>query len=108
MHKFSSSDYFPKLCPIVLSIGTFNYNLVCFICDLLSPLALLSPLLLQRYFLFVSQIKNGNLFKKFLVSCDVTNIPLQETIDIAINLNFNHNPNLNITRKELKKAFPFR
>ena len=29
------------------------------------------------------------------------NIPLQETIDIAINLIFNHNPNLNITRKEL-------
>ena len=28
-------------------------------------------------------------------------IPLQETIDIAINLIFSHNPNLNITRKEL-------
>ena len=27
MHKFSSSDLFPKLRPIVLSIGTFNYNL---------------------------------------------------------------------------------
>ena len=30
---------------------------------------------------------------------------LQETIDIAINLIFNHNPNLNITKKELKKLF---
>ena len=42
--------------------------------------------------------KNANLSKKFLVSYDVTslftNIPLQETIDIAINLIFNHNPNL--------------
>ena len=60
---------------------------------------------------FVSQIKNANLFKKFLVSYDVTslftNIPLQETIDIAINLIFNHNPNLNITRKELKKLLLF-
>ena len=27
MHKFSSSDSFPKLRPIVSSIGTFNYNL---------------------------------------------------------------------------------
>ena len=27
MHKFSSSDSFPKLCQIVSSIGTFNYNL---------------------------------------------------------------------------------
>ena len=32
---------------------------------------------------------------------------LQETIDIAINLIFNHNPNLNITKKELKKLFLF-
>ena len=38
MHKFSSSDSFPKLRPIVSSIGTFNYNLACFLCDLLSPL----------------------------------------------------------------------
>ena len=36
-----------------------------------------------------------------------TNILLRETIDIAIHLIFNHNPNLNITRKELKKLFIF-
>ena len=34
-----------------------------------------------------------------------TNIPLQETIYRVINLIFNDNPNLNITRKELKKLF---
>ena len=59
----------------------------------------------------MSQFKNANLSKKILVSYDVTsvftNIPLQETIDIAINLIFNHNPNLNITKKELKKLFLF-
>ena len=38
MHKFSSSDSFLKLCTIVSSIGTFNCNLACFLCDLLSPL----------------------------------------------------------------------
>ena len=58
-------------------------------------------------FSFVSQIKNANLCKKFLASYNVTsrftNIPLQETIDIAIKFIFNHNPNLNTTRKELKK-----
>ena len=37
MHKFSSSDSFPKLRPIVSSIGTFNYNLTHFLCDFLSP-----------------------------------------------------------------------
>ena len=66
---------------------------------------------MQRSFSFVSQIKNANLSKKFLVSYDVTslftNTPLQETIDIAINLIFNHNPNLNTTKKELKKLFLF-
>ena len=38
MHKFSSGDWFPKLRPIVSSLGTFNYNLARFLCDLLSPL----------------------------------------------------------------------
>ena len=38
MHKFSSSDSFPKLRLIVSSIGTFNYNIARFLFDLLSPL----------------------------------------------------------------------
>ena len=72
---------------------------------------LCSPLVPNDYFCkdtfsFVSQIKNTNLSKKFLVSYDVTslftNIPLQETIGLAANLIFNHNPNLNITKKSLK------
>ena len=37
LHKFSSSNSFPKLHPIVSSIGNFNYNLACFLCNLLSP-----------------------------------------------------------------------
>ena len=104
MHKFSSSDSFPKLRLIVSSIGTFNYNLARYLCDLLSPLVP-NDYSCKDTFSFVSQIKNANLSKKFLVSYDVTslftNIPLQETIDIAINLLFNHNPNLNITRKNI-------
>ena len=38
MHKFSSSDSFPKVCLIISSIGSFNSNLARFICDFLSPL----------------------------------------------------------------------
>ena len=110
MHKFSSSDSLPKLRPIASSIGTFNYNLARFLCDLLSPLVP-NDYSCKDTFSFVSQIKNTNLSKKLLVSYDVTsfftNIPLQETIDIAIKLLFNHNPNLNITRKELKIIFLF-
>ena len=110
MHKFSSSDIFPKLCPIVSFIGTFNYDLARFLCDLLSPVVP-DDYSCKDTFSFVSQIKNANLSGKFFVSYDITslftNIPLQETIDIAINLIFNHNPNLNITKKELKKLFLF-
>ena len=104
MHKFSSKDSFPKSRPIVSSIGTFNYNLTRFLCDLLSPLVP-NDYSCKDTYSFFSQIKNANLSKVFVVSYDVTslftNIPLQETIDIAINLVFNHNSNLNITRKEL-------
>ena len=38
MHKLSSSDSFPKLPPIVSSIGTLNYNLAHFLCDFISAL----------------------------------------------------------------------
>ena len=100
MHKFSCSDSFPKLHPIVSSIGNFNYNPTHFLCDLLSPLV---P---NDYFSLVSQIQNANLISYDVTSL-LTNIPLQETIDIVINLIFNPNPNLNITKKELKKLFLF-
>ena len=49
--------------------------------------------------------------KKFLVSYNITSlftkIPLEEIINIAINLVFDHNPYLNITRKEREKLFLF-
>ena len=107
MHKFSSSDSFPKLHLIVSSIGNFSNNLVRFLCDLLS-LFVPNNYFCTDTFSFVSQIKNADLSKKSLISCLTslfTSIPLQKTIDIAINLILNHNPNLNITRKELRKLF---
>ena len=101
MHKFSSIDSFLKLCPIVSSVSTFNYNLARFFYDILPPLVPDDDSY-KDTFSCVSQIKNANLSKKCLVSYDVTSfftdIPLQETIEMAINLFFNHNHNLNITR----------
>ena len=89
MHKFSSSDSFPKLHPIVSSIGTFNYNLTCFLCNLLSSLVP-NDYSCKDTFSFVCQIINANLSRKLLVSYDVTslftNTALEETTDIAINL----------------------
>ena len=64
MQKFSSSDSFPKLCPIVTSIGIFSYNLARFLCDLLSPLVP-NDYSYKDVFSFVSQIKNSNLSRNF-------------------------------------------
>ena len=109
MQKFSSSDTFPKFCAITLSIGTFNYDLAHLRCDLISPV-LLNDYSFKDTFCFASQIKNTNFSGKYLVSYDITslftNIPLQETVDIVVNLIFNHNLNLSITKKEIK-TFPF-
>ena len=109
-YKFTSNDSLPKFHPTVSYIGTFNCNLACFLCDLFSPLVP-NDYSCKDTFSFVSQIKNANLSRRFLVTYYATsfctNIPLQGTIDIVINLIFNHNLNLNITKKELKKLFLF-
>ena len=81
MHKFSFIDTFRKLRLIATSIGTFNYDLDSFLCDLLS---LVEPndYSCKDTFTFVSQIKSANLSKNLSFS----NIPLEETIDIAITI----------------------
>ena len=65
----------------------------------------------KTYLSFVSQIKNANPPRKFLLSDDVTNlftnIPLEEIIDLSINHIFNHNANLNNTKIEFKETFLF-
>ena len=106
MYKFSFRDWFSKLRQIVSCIGTFNYNLAHFLCDVHSP-SVPNNYLCKDTFSFVSQIKNANISGKFSVSYDVnslfTIILLQETTDLAINLIFNHDPKLNI----IEKAFSF-
>ena len=62
MHKFSSSDSFSKLRPIVSSIGTFNYNFARFLCDLLSPLVPNGKIL----FLLFLKLRMQSFTKKFL------------------------------------------
>ena len=89
--NFFYGDSFHKLRTIISSIGTFNYNLARFLCNLLSPLVP-NDYSCKDTFSLVS----NNVINLF------SNIPLQQTIDIVINLIFSHNPNLNITKKNLK------
>ena len=90
MDKFFPCNCFPRLCLIVSSAGTFNYNLARFLCDLLSPLVSNDYSSKDTFLLFLKL--RMQIFPKCIL--------LQETLD-------NHNPNLNITRKELKQLFHF-
>ena len=62
-------------------------------------------------FTFCEEMKKVNATNRFLIFYDVcslfTSIPLKDTIDIVVNLLFEHNPGLNITEAELIKLFGF-
>ena len=60
MHKFTSSDSFPKLRPIVSSIGILTYDLARCPCDLLSHIVP-NDYSCKNNFSFVSQYKKANL-----------------------------------------------
>ena len=62
-------------------------------------------------FIFLNELKEQKIEGKFNISFDVcslfTNIPLNETIDLAVNLIFNTEQNLKITKCELRELFVF-
>ena len=108
MHKSFSSGSIPPLRPIVSSIDTYNYKLAQYLGSLLSP-HIPSNFTTKDSFTFIEEIKQLNTYGKFLISFDVTslftNIPLEETINIAIHTIFENYPNIKFTRKELQKLF---
>ena len=108
MHKSFSSGFIPPLRPIVSSIDTYNYKLAQYLGSLFSP-HIPSNFTTKDSFTFIEEIKQLNTYGKFLISFDVTslftNIPLEETINIAIHTIFENYPNIKFTRKELQKLF---
>ena len=108
MHKLTDSDSFPKLQSTVSSVGTYNYNLAKYLCNLLSP-HLPEQYCTKDTFTFVEELKRVSLVDKFLVSFDVTslftNIPLSETIKLAVDLIKISQPDLNISEKDLTCLF---
>ena len=108
MHKSTDSDSFPKLRPIVSSVGTYNYNLAEYLCNLLSPY-LPEQYCTKDTFIFVEELKRVSLVDKFLVSFNVTslftNIPLSVTIKLAVDLIKTSQPDLNISEKDLTSLF---
>ena len=101
-HKLKSPSDKLTFRPIVSSICAYNYNLAKFLTDMLDPV-IPKDYCAKDSFSFSKEIKEVSSSDKSLISYDVcslfTSIPLNETIDIAVNLIFDNNPNIKITKK---------
>ena len=110
VHKIKSNSEVPSFRPIVSSIGSFNYNLSRFLRDMLTPF-ILTDYCTQGLFSFVKEVQEVSVPDYFMVSYDVCslfkNIPLKETIDLAVDVIFDNNQSMNITKPQLRKLFVF-
>ena len=110
VHKIKSNYEVPSFRPIVSSIGSFNYNLSRFLCDMLT-LFIPTDYCTQDSFSFVKEVQEVSVSDYFMVSYDVcsllTIIPLNKTIDLAVDIIFGNNQSMNITKPQLKKRFVF-
>ena len=90
----------------VSSINSFNYNLAKYLCKLFQP-KIPSMHNTQDAFTCIKELEEVRDYNNFLVSFDVsslfTNIPLNETIELALDYILSKNPDVNISRKDLKK-----
>ena len=104
LHKIF--DSVPAFRPILSSIGTYNYQLAKFLGKLLDDV-IPNDHSAKDTFSFVEEIKTINVTKKCMVSYDVTslftNMPLEETILLTIDLLFEAEPDLNVSSKDLRK-----
>jgi len=109
LHKVTNNCTQIPFRPIVSSLGTYNYKLAKYLCDLLTP-HLPSSHCAKDTFTFVEDIKKVRCDNSFLVSFNVeslfTNIPLDETIDLAVDTLLNSNK-VKFERNELKKLLIF-
>ena len=110
LHKVSSNCPVPPFRPILSSIGTYNYELAKFLGNILSP-HVPDDHCAKDTFTFISDLQKVSVINKFMISFDVeslfTNIPLSEVIELAVNVIVEKTPNIDITKKDLKKLFEF-
>ncbi|XP_078355795.1 uncharacterized protein LOC144640561 [Oculina patagonica] len=110
MHKPRGPNSMPPFRPIVSSIGTYNYELAKYLCSLLQP-HIPSYYCTQDSFTFVNEIKDMPVSGNFMVSFDVeslfTNIPLDESIDLAVKYVKEGNSDIKLSTDELRTLFRF-
>ena len=108
IHKCKFDNEIPPFRPIVSSIGAYNYNLSKYLSNLLKPHIPMTHCT-QDTFSFVKEINQVRTNDLFFVSYDVvslfTNIPLKDTIELAVDYVIKNNPNLKLTKGDLNKLF---
>ena len=110
LHKMRDGDTYPQFRPIVSSLGTHNYKLAKLLNELLTPL-IPCKYSCKDTFSFLKDLQevSNEVSGKYVVSYDVvslfTNIPLDETIDLAVDLILKNRPDLHCSRRDLKDLF---
>ena len=110
LHKKRDAGAHPPFRPIVSSIGAYNYNLSKYLASILGP-CIPDKHTTQDSFSFVNEFSNIQSQNKFLISLTLkglfTNIPLSETIDLAVETIFKHNPEFPISKANFRELFTF-
>ena len=95
---------------ISFNLSRFLCDLFRFLCDLLTPF-ILTDYCSQDSFSFAKEVQEVSVSDYFKVSYFAfsffTNIPLNETIDLAVHIIFDNNQSMNITKPQLKIFFVF-
>ena len=111
MHKFKSTDIRElPFRPILSSLDTSSYQTAKYLDEILQPL-IPTHYSCKDTFAFLEDLKavSPEIVNKHMVSFDVTslftNIPLHETIDLAVDLIFADRPYLTCSKSDLKKLF---
>ena len=95
-HKLKSESGKLTFRPIVSFIGAYNYKLAKFLTSMLDPV-ISKDHCTKDSFSFCKEIKKVSSTNNFLdIYSLFTNIPLNETIDLAAELIFDNNPNIKI------------
>ena len=107
---FPELPEFPVFRPIISSLGTFNYHLVSHLGDMLKDI-IPKEYSCADTFAFIEDLKGCEIEDKFTISFDIcslfSNIPLHETLNLAVDLIFENYPEIKISKMEMLELFRF-
>ena len=94
--------------PLYPSMNIYNYCLAKYLCNLPRP-RIPSAYIISNTFAFGQELNTIDLSNKFMVSCEVaslfTNIPLKQSVILAVSYITEGNTDLKISKAGLTKVF---